>query len=213
MLGIVDDLPQHLVGVHHRGRRVAQHALRSLGARELPHVEHHEQPGGTGLAQEMAQRGQHGARVGAGNANRNVGRTQRRGRRLLAAQPMQHRIVGFPFVRFQPRQAEPQQGGTEILRQPAVAPQIGSQPLIHVMAQQVGRDGERGSQVGHCPRFARPWPRVGMFAEQHFEVALHQAVPWQGAGNGEEQLLHQVDAGAPGLQMDRQHAMRLSESD
>ena len=52
-----------------------------------------------------------------------------------------------------------------------------------------------------------------MIAEQRFEIALHQAVPWQGAGDGEEQLLHQVDAGAPRLQVHRQHGTRLPEAD
>ena len=32
VLGVVDDLPQHLIGVHHRGRRIAQHAVRGRGA-------------------------------------------------------------------------------------------------------------------------------------------------------------------------------------
>ena len=96
MLGIVDDLPQHLVGVHHRGRGIAQHVRGGLGAGELSHVQHHEQPDDTGLAQEMAQRNQHGARIGPGDANRDAGGAQRRRRHLLAAQPLRRRSGACP---------------------------------------------------------------------------------------------------------------------
>jgi len=102
VFGVVDDLPQHLIAVHHRRRRVAQRALGHCGARELPHVQHHHQPGSPGLAHEVAQRGQHGARVGARDADGDVGGAQQGGRHLLAAQPLQHRPGHLAAVRLQP---------------------------------------------------------------------------------------------------------------
>ena len=157
MLGIVNDLPQHLVGIHHRGRGIAQQAsppaVRTAAARPAPPAARRHRPcAGNGRARP-ASRAHWCARC------------EPRCRRCATPRPAPSRPTAIaPPVRrlsssrLQPRQTERQQGGAEILRQPAILPQIGGQPLIHVAGQQVGRHGEGSSQVGHRHRLAGPRP-------------------------------------------------------
>ena len=200
VLGVVDEFPQHLIGVHHRGRRIAQHAFRGLGvaktaARPAPRAARRRRPCARNGTARPAWRA------------RWCGRCGPRCRRRATARPAPSRRAaiartGSAVSRRRPAPAatgRAQQGGAEILRQPAILPQVRGQPLIHVAGQQVGRHGEGRRQVGNRHRCAGPRPGIGVRGEQLFQIALHQAVPWQRAGDGEEQLVHQVDAGAAGL--------------